>query len=178
MGHDAKKYPTREECLKILKELDCPEKVIKHILIVTDLALTIAKRFPEADPELVEAGALLHDIGRSKTHDVNHAVEGRKLARELRLPTEIINIIERHITAGIKPAEALSLGLPVKDYTPQTLEERIVAHADNLVEDNKRCSIKRSIQILQEKGLSEVARRVKKLHEDLSREAGIDLDEV
>ena len=61
-----RKYPTRDECLKLLKDAGCSEKVIEHILIVTELALKIAKHFPEANLELLEAGALLHDIGRSK----------------------------------------------------------------------------------------------------------------
>lgn len=177
-GKSKKEIPTRDECLKILREAGCSEKVINHILIVTDLALKIARCFPEVNLELVEAGALLHDLGRSKTHGIDHAVAGGKLALELGLPEEIINIIERHIVAGIQPADAVKLGLPRKDYTPHTLEERIVAHADNLIEDNKRCTIQRTVEILQNKGLPDVAERVFKLHLALSHEAGIDLDEI
>ena len=178
MIKNGNKYPTREECLKILRVQHTPEKVIIHILIVTDLALKIARRFPEADLDLVEAGALLHDIGRSISHNVNHAVEGGKIARKLGLPTELVNIIEHHISAGIPADEAGKLGLPVKDYIPRTLEERIVAHADNLVDDNKRCSIQYSVQLLQEKGLPDVAERIRKMHLKLSEEAGIDLDYI
>jgi uncharacterized protein (TIGR00295 family) len=173
-----RKYPSRDECLRLLKDAGCTGKVIKHILIVTELALKIAKRFPEADLELVEAGALLHDIGRSKSHNVDHAVVGSEIVRELDLPEKLVTIIERHIAAGIPKADAAKLGLPIKDYIPQTLEERIIAHADNLVEDNRRCTIQRSIQILEAKGLPEVAKRVKELHLALSREAGIDIDKI
>jgi uncharacterized protein (TIGR00295 family) len=109
---------------------------------------------------------------------VDHAVAGSSLAREYGLPDEIVTIIERHIAAGILSADATKLGLPSKDYTPRTLEERIVAHADNLVEDRNRCTIQRSVQVLEEKGLTEVARRVKQLHLELSREAGINLDKI
>ena len=45
---------------------------------------------------------------------------------------EIINIVERHIGTGLTEDDARQLGLPIKDYTPQTLEEKIVSHADNL----------------------------------------------
>ena len=45
----------------------------------------------------------------------------------------MLNIIERHIGAGITKEEAKSLGLPERSYMPQTLEEKIVAHADNLI---------------------------------------------
>lgn len=174
----SKRYPTRRKCLEILKTHGCSKRVIKHILIVTDLALRIARYFPEVDLELLEAGALLHDLGRSKSHEVDHAVVGAQLANELGIADEVIKIIERHIAAGIPAADAKSLGLPEKDYIPQTIEERIVAHADNLIEDNKRCTIQRSVEILTSKGLPEVAERVKKLHLELSSEAGFDLDEV
>lgn len=176
--YEGGKYPNRDECLRILTEAGCPEKVIIHVQIVTKLAMKIAERFPDADKNLIEAAGLLHDLGRAKTHDIDHAVAGGELARELQLPAEIINIIERHICAGIIKADAVNLGLPARDYIPETLEERIIAHADNLVEGNKRVPIKRSVQILQEKDLPEVAKRVQELHNNLSREAGIDLDEI
>ncbi|WP_455392004.1 HD domain-containing protein [[Eubacterium] cellulosolvens] len=173
-----KKYPTRDECLSILRKFNCPKKVIRHILVVTELALKIAQYFPEADLELLEAGALLHDLGRSRSHDVNHAVVGSEMARRLGLPDEVVHIIEHHIAAGIPKAEAVKLGLPAKDYTPRTLEERIVAHADNLVEYYERCTIERSVQVLTEKGLPEAAARIKQMHLELSCEAGIDLDKI
>jgi uncharacterized protein (TIGR00295 family) len=169
-------YPNREECLGLLRDANCPEHVIDHILVVTELALLIAERFPDCDKSLVEAGALLHDIGRSRTHGLTHAVEGAKIVRELGLPDELVNIIERHICAGIPVEDSVGLGLPEKDYTPRTIEERIVAHADNLFEGKKRCKISRSVEILQNQGLPVVAERVRLLHENLSKAAGIDLD--
>ena len=52
-----------------------------------------------------------------------------------------MNIIERHIGAGITEREAEKLGLPVKSYLPETLEEKIVAHADNLTSGSKEVDI-------------------------------------
>lgn len=178
MNNKTSKYPSREECLKILNKIGCPKRVINHLLTVTDLALKIAKRFPKADLELVEAGGLLHDMGRSKTHGITHAVEGAKMARELGLPVEINKIIERHICAGIPKMSAIELGLPARDYIPITIEEKIIAHADNLVEGERRCTISRSVQILQNQGLFEVAERVRQLHVELSEKAGIDIDNI
>ena len=171
-------YPTRNECLEILKRYNCSAEVIEHILAVTALALKIAKYFPNANLSLIEAGAMLHDLGRCKTHGIDHAVVGSKLARTLGLPGEVIKIIERHICAGILPAEAVALGLPEKDYTPKTIEERIVAHADNLHEGSMRCKIQYSVEHLRSQELFESAERVRQLHIELSNEAGIDLDEV
>jgi len=82
---------------------------------------------------LVEAGALLHDIGRSRTHDVDHAIVGAEIAREMGMPEELVNIIEAHIGAGIPADEAVELGLPEKHYFAETLEEKIVAYADKLI---------------------------------------------
>ena len=53
----------------------------------------------------------------------------------------MLNIIERHIGAGITKDEAKILGLPEKSYVPQTLEEKIVAHADNLISGTKEVDI-------------------------------------
>jgi uncharacterized protein (TIGR00295 family) len=132
--------PTREECLELLKEAGCTENVIAHCLAVEDLALRIA-RLANADMRLVNAGALLHDIGRSRTHGVAHAVEGGNLARKLGLDIKVIRIIERHMGAGIVPEEAEKIGLPPGEYIPETLEEKIVAHSDNLVEENKKAPV-------------------------------------
>jgi uncharacterized protein len=56
--------------------------VIKHCEAVAELAVEIAKACKEkglnVNLELVEIGALLHDIGRSKTHSVHHAMAGAK----------------------------------------------------------------------------------------------------
>ncbi len=172
------KYPNREECIQILQDVGCSDGVIKHCEVVTEIALRIAAKIPDADIDLVHAGGLLHDIGRSKTHGIAHAVEGAKLASELGLPEELILIIERHIVAGIPQDTAVELGLPAKDYMPQAIEEQIVAHADNLVEQHKRVKVTRAVEILKGQGLDEPAERVSKLHRELSTIAGIDIDEL
>ena len=82
---------------------------------------------------LVEAGALLHDIGRSRSHDVDHVVRGVEVARELGLPENLVHIIERHVGAGIPDEEAKELGFPDGHYVPESLEEKIVTYADKLI---------------------------------------------
>ena len=77
--------------------------------------------------ELVEAGALFHDLGRSKTHTVDHAIVGAQIAQSIGLPETVINIIKRHVGAGITAEEAQMLGWPKDIYVPQTLEEKIVS---------------------------------------------------
>jgi uncharacterized protein len=100
---------------------------------------------------LVEVGGLLHDIGRSKTHNVDHAVIGADLLREMGMPEELLLIVERHIGAGIPADEAVELGLPEKHYLPETLEEKIVAYADKLISGRREVSIEVTINDFAEK---------------------------
>jgi len=167
--------PSPDECLELLKKTGCSDNVVRHCKAVRDVALKIAKR-TDADVKLVEAGALLHDIGRSKTHDIFHAIEGVKIAQKLGLPQSIINIIERHIGAGMPKEEAKKLGLPPKDYMPKTLEEKIVCHADNLINKYERQNIEDAIERALNEDHKEYAERLLKLHKELSDICGIDLN--
>ncbi|MEM0492712.1 MAG: TIGR00295 family protein [Candidatus Thermoplasmatota archaeon] len=172
------KIPDAEYCVKLLREYGCSDEVINHCKAVCDVALRIAKRLKNVDIALVTAGALLHDIGRGRTHGIRHAVEGACIAREIGLPKSLVNVIERHIGAGIPEKEAEHLGLPVKNYMPRTLEEKIVCHADNLVEGSKRQPVINEINKALAKGHHEYAKRLKSLHDELSSYCGIDLDYI
>ena len=125
----------------MLEKEHTPENVIDHCKAVYKKAMEIASNFDDVDEDLIRKGALLHDIGRSRTHGITHAVEGVKIAKEYGYDEDVLNIIERHIGAGITESEAEKLGLPKKSYVPQTLEEKIVAHADNLVSGSKEVDI-------------------------------------
>ena len=127
--------------IELLKKENTPENVINHCKAVYKKAMKIASNFDNVDTRLIKKGALLHDIGRSKTHGITHAIEGVKIAKEYGYSNDVLNIIERHIGAGITKEEAIKLGLPEKDYLPQTLEEKIVAHADNLISGSKEVDI-------------------------------------
>ncbi|XRO75440.1 TIGR00295 family protein [Methanocaldococcus sp. 28A] len=133
-----------EKALSILKNL-CSKDVVEHCLAVSEyayeLALAIKNNGYSVDVELVRLGSLLHDIGRSKTHGIEHGVVGAEILRELGFDEKLALIAERHIGAGITKEEAIELGLPPKDYLPITLEEKIVAHADNLIFGTKRVEI-------------------------------------
>ena len=169
--------PSPEKCLALLKENGCSDEVIRHCKAVRDVAVRMAQR-AHANVKLVEAAALLHDIGRSKTHGILHGVEGAKIAKELNLPNSIINIIERHIGAGISLEVAKKIGLPPKDYMPHTLEEKIVCHADNLVDNCKRQPIEHEVERALHDGHKEYARRLVSLHKELSDICGIDLNYI
>lgn len=127
----------RHECLRILKMEKCSGDIVRHCLRVAFLSKLIADICLEVgiavSPDIVECGGLLHDVGRSVTHDIRHAVEGAKILVRYRLPAMVVRIVENHIGAGIPAEEAIALGLPHKDFSQNSMEEKIVAYADKLV---------------------------------------------
>lgn len=167
-----KPLPNREQAIEILQKNRCSTEVITHCQTVALLALEFAEKFKTknypVDLTLIEAGALLHDLGRSKTHSVNHAIEGMKLAQTEDLPDTVICIIKRHVGAGITPEEAQQLNWPKDTYKPQTLDEKIVCYADKCVSGNDRIPIEVTIKQLHDKKLDDAAERVRKLHNEIT----------
>lgn len=117
---------------------------MKHSRQVADLALDIMhrKNLPLDAPQ-VEAAAMLHDIGISLTHApgigcegteryITHGVLGADLLRKEGAPEEWARVAERHTGAGITATdvEILGLPIPVADYLPETLLEKLVCYAD------------------------------------------------
>jgi uncharacterized protein (TIGR00295 family) len=168
---------TPEKCIFLLKKSGCSDEVIKHSMCVKNIAVLIAKK-AKADIRTVELGALLHDIGRSKTHGINHAIEGGKIAKKYGLSLKIIRIIERHIGAGLTAEVAKKLGLPSRDYIPITIEEKIVCHADNLIDNCKKQRIEYEIEKALKNNQKEYAERLANLHYELSEKCGIDLNNL
>ena len=169
--------PSRDDCIALLKSAGCSGDVVAHCIAVSEVAARIAEHLG-ASLSLVQAGSLLHDIGRSRSHAIDHAVVGAELAAELGLPEAVVRIVERHIGAGITEGQAARLGLPVRDYVPETLEEKIVAHADNLVAGVNRVPVQETVATLRRRGLSDVATGVMRLHAELSSLAGTDVDRI
>jgi uncharacterized protein len=164
------KLPSREEALRFL-ESKCSVKVVNHCKAVTEVALETTKILEgkglKVDSRLVEIGALLHDIGRSKTHTVHHAVAGADIAKALGLPDSVVSIIKRHVGGGITAMEAENLGWPIDVYVPITLEEKIVSYADKLIENCKRTTVELAIKKLLGESKFEAAERVRKIHDEI-----------
>jgi len=125
--------------MNYLKRKKVPDEVIQHILAVTKVAKKIAERLnlPPESKNLVLTGAMLHDVGRSLSHEMDHAIRGAEILKKDGFDERIIRIVERHIGAGLTAEEAKKFGLPEKDYIPETIEEKVVAMADNLVAGSK-----------------------------------------
>ena len=166
-----KDLPTREQCLSILKEAGCESGVIEHCLAVEKLALQIGQRCREdIDLALLSAGALLHDAGRGERHDIQHAIKGVAILQGLGIDQRVIDIVKKHIGAGLTRDDARSLGLPEDDYMPSTLGDPS--------SPDRRKTKKEVIQEFLDKGLLEAAKRARALHDELSEVCGIDLDNI
>jgi len=162
------------ECIEILRGVGCDEAVINHCVVVAEFALKIAQwHHDRVDDKLVFRGALLHDLGRARSHGIDHGFLGGELARGLGLDEKVVRIIQRHVGAGITAREAKELGLPPVDLMPETIEEKIVAHADNLIDGSRRTSIENAILTLKAKlGESHPSiERMRALHKDVMGES-------
>ena len=151
--------PDKNCAVKLLNKAGCSEQVIQHCIKVAEYAGNIAEQIKDngycIDVELVIIGALLHDIGRSRTHDIHHGIEGAILGEQYGLDERLIRIIKTHIGAGITTKNARALGLPPDNYMPVSLEEKIVAHADNMVDNDHIVLISEEVDNLRKKGMHE-----------------------
>lgn len=128
-------YIIQASDIELLRKAGVSEDDIKHSIKVAEKALEIANRCnANLDMELIGRGALFHDLGKAKTHDIEHGRIGAEIGEKFGLPDSITAIMEKHIRGGLTEPEAVELGLPVKDYTLRKLEERIIIYADRLVD--------------------------------------------
>jgi uncharacterized protein len=118
---------------ELLLSVGCNRSVINHCKKVAD-ATEKFSHHSFINQEMVRTGAAVHDIGRGKTHSLAHAQMGADLCREIGLPESISRIVECHIGAGITSDECTLSRLLPRDCVPTTIEEKIVAHADNTVQ--------------------------------------------
>ncbi len=127
--------------------------LLLHSRQVADHALRICDCHPEfrLDREFIEAAAMLHDIGiircdapgihcRGTEPYIRHGILGAEMIRSLTSLTPcgggggeaFARVCERHTGAGITKEEIVEQGLPMplRDFTPETLEEKLICYAD------------------------------------------------
>ena len=89
------------EMIKVLGRLQYRtsygQNVLRHLVEAAHLGAAMAAELG-VDPKLVKRCALLHDIGKAVTHEVegSHALIGAELARRLKESPEVVHAIESH----------------------------------------------------------------------------------
>jgi ribonucrease Y len=73
------------------------QNVLKHLVESAHIGAALAAELG-VDAKLVKRCALMHDIGKAVTHEVegSHALIGAELARRLKEPPEVVHAIESH----------------------------------------------------------------------------------
>jgi len=133
--------PTREECLKLLKQNKVPEHVQNHCKTVNKIAVFLAKKLKEKgidiNVELVDAASLLHDVGRTveKEQYPNPAHLERGYERLKDKYPEVADTIRVH-------------GLLLLDKT-QTWEQKIVNYADKRAWEHELVSLQKRISSIE-----------------------------
>ena len=156
--------------------------LLKHSFQVCRKAEMIMHR-PECPPGLEEAtvviGALLHDIGIGRCHApdigclgdrpyIAHGVIGAEMLRSYGAVSGLnlekyARICERHTGTGLSAEDILRqhLPLPVRDYLPETAEEKLICLADKFFSKSGN---------MEEKELAQIVRSMRKFgRENLNR---------
>ncbi|MDV3244302.1 MAG: HDIG domain-containing protein [Nitrososphaerales archaeon] len=133
--------PSEGDALTLHKKYGSAVRTVEHCRTVARVAKTIADEFARQgkslDSRAVLAGALLHDIGRTKVQTARHGLDGSEILAKEGVDQKVVEIVRRHVGAGISAEEAKSLGLPPLDYIPRSLEETVVCFADKMVDADR-----------------------------------------
>jgi ribonucrease Y len=73
------------------------QNVLRHLVESAHIASAIASELG-LDPRVPKRGALLHDIGKAVTHEIegSHAIIGAEIARRLKESPDVVHCIESH----------------------------------------------------------------------------------
>ena len=171
--------PSEGDALALHKKYGSSDRIIRHCQTVARVAKALTDEFERrgvaVDTRAVVAAALLHDIGRSRVQTVMHGLEGSEMIGREGVDRKVVEIVRKHVGAGISVEDARSLGLPDLDYIPRTLEERLVCFADKMVDSDRVRPFEGEVKrfVMKKHDVSKLLA----LKEGLEKELGCDPDE-
>ncbi len=134
------KSPTYEDCLTLFSETGMLDNIREHSELVAKIAVAIAENLRDdckVDVNAVRAGALLHDITKTRaiTSGEHHDITGGEFVRRLGYD-EIAEIVAEHVQ--------------LSSFDPEgpLLEKEIVHYADKRVTHSTIVSLKSRIEDL------------------------------
>ena len=127
--------PSAEECFQFMDTYGMLDHIRNHSIIVNKIANIIVQELKASgvnlSARLVEAGALMHDIGKTLclNSSNDHAAKGKEICLQNNLH-EIADIVSEHVT--------------LKDYraNAEISEKEIVYYSDKRVNHDKIVSLK------------------------------------
>jgi len=125
--------PSRTECLELLQRFDMPHHIRRHSLLVAEVALFLAARLnrnsSRLDLRLIEAAALLHDIGKASSllTGGDHAALGAHMLDGIVHP-DVSRIVEEHISlVPSQVAGPITESLVVNYSDKRVMHDRVVS---------------------------------------------------
>ncbi len=182
--------PSRSEATELLARYGGDAAWTGHCAAVARAAETVGAALggdSGIDLDALWSVALLHDIGRHATHDpILHGVEGYRLLTTLG-HHDAAFVCASHVGFGLHADEAVRFGLPRRDFVPHTLEQRIVALADLLVQGRLPTTLEARIASLRSRNagnevflplLDRAHERAQAFMEELDRRIGTPVEEL
>jgi len=129
--------PSRAVCLRLISQSEMPENIRAHSLLVADVALGIAELLCAAgldlDVALVEAAALLHDVGKARGLETgeHHARLGGAMVVELGWPA-LVPAVQGH--TGLEPEQ---LRAPLDESLLVNYADKRVRHDEVVTLDER-----------------------------------------
>jgi len=167
-GKKVLRIPGTDECLALLDKYGADDRLKRHSIMCSKVALKMAENCI-ADRKLIEAGALLHDIGKTVTTGISHGAEGYRILRGEGFDEIIARFCSTHVGAGLLRKTARRFNLPELDYIPRTLEEKIVCDSDTLLKGDTVVELNETIEDYRKKELQSEIPRLERLHSYLMK---------
>jgi uncharacterized protein len=156
--------PTERDCFELMKQHQMRENIVRHSVQVMKVSMALFENLRDPSsirPELIHAGALLHDIAKTRTietKELRHDLLGAVMMRELGYE-DIAQIIESHVVFNnFKPEGELEEREIVFYADKRVMHDQIVSLDDrirdlvkryganerviNLIRDNKTLIVK------------------------------------
>jgi uncharacterized protein len=120
--------PSRFECIAILETLGTPSHICRHSLMVTEVAVFLGRLLncngSKLDLSLVEAAALLHDVGKQQSLEQggDHALLGAQMLEGI-VPPAVAGIVSEHV--WLEPSQ---IGAPLTESVLVNYSDKRVKH--------------------------------------------------
>ena len=170
--------PNAVQALALHKKYGSNEHVVSHCMACSRISVILAEAAGRngrpVDAKIISAGALLHDIGRTRTQLVDHGYVGAEILQKEGVDASVVEIVRRHVGAGISAEEARTLKFPPGDYIPRTAEQKIVCFVDKMLDGEKARPFEEEAKRFVRKGHD--LERLRKLRDDVDETVGMDAE--